>query len=151
MLVWLQPLSGIWSHNWSIYWNLMKENCDHRGIAVNPVFFDAGDVAFAHLKQVLAHAVYSVLNYLNGENEIHCCYRVMPAATVQHSARICAGSHVYLAWENLIQKPFAAFVRGPSISFHQQWEDNVAALNGDSQFSFWELKDTSERGPSHAR
>lgn len=37
----------------------MKENCDHRGIAVNPVFFDAGDVVIAHLKQALAH-IFSI-------------------------------------------------------------------------------------------
>lgn len=32
----------------------------------------------------------------------------------------------------------------------QQWEDNIVTLNGDIQFSFSELKGTSERGESLA-
>lgn len=38
----------------------MKENCHRRGIAVNPVFFDAGHAVIAGLKQVLAH-IFSIL------------------------------------------------------------------------------------------
>lgn len=37
----------------------MKENGDHRGIAMNPVFFDAGHAVIAGLKQVLAH-IFSI-------------------------------------------------------------------------------------------
>lgn len=38
----------------------MKEICDHRDIAVNPVFFDAGHAVIAGLKQVLAH-IFGIL------------------------------------------------------------------------------------------
>lgn len=37
----------------------MKENGDHRGIAMNPVFFYAGHAIIAGLKQVLAH-IFSI-------------------------------------------------------------------------------------------
>lgn len=57
----------------------MKENCDHRGIAVSSVFFDAGHAVIASLKQVLG-LYFSVLLLEWSERNIHgtpihCCYR----------------------------------------------------------------------------
>lgn len=56
---------------------------------------------------------------------------------------LCAWPYKNHSYKNHLQP-----LRELHLFSQQQWEDNIVALNVDSQFSFSELRDTSERGES---